>query len=122
MGIKLHLDIDTNLGNTSELYIRVENLQINYRIGSMVAGVTVWLSEEHYIKAAETNCFLPAGQVESTVICFPEDIVVEIPVIFSMPVAVGNVTAKCYGNLQKQLIKLFSTSKDRVEIVNDGSI
>ena len=47
MGVLLKADLDTNLGSTKEIYIRIENINLNRTFGRVKVAVTYWIDQDH---------------------------------------------------------------------------
>lgn len=46
MGLKLNVDIDTALGQTKELYIRIESITVHRTFGRVTVAITAWKSKK----------------------------------------------------------------------------
>lgn len=72
MGIRIALDLDTDLGNSREVYVKIETLNINRVTNTLGIGVTLWLLKKYSDKARKGDSILPFGQICSTVILYRE--------------------------------------------------
>lgn len=74
MGIKLHLDIETNRGPTSELYIRIDSWKVNMSINEITFTTTSWLDKtyaDRFLRKYYTDELNPAiGLVQAKVIYY----------------------------------------------------
>lgn len=74
MGIKLHLDIETNRGPTSELYIRIDSWKVNMSINEIIFTTTSWLDKtyaDRFLRKYYTDELNPAtGLVQAKVIYY----------------------------------------------------
>lgn len=124
MGLKFLMDIDTDRGNTFEMYLRIDNIQINSITKQIKVAVTLWESEEESIKANSGNSFIPLGQVGYRVIYYAIDSKdplgkeINIPVLFNIPYPKDwkgiELFEYCYHFIKNNLTDLFDSS----EIVN----
>lgn len=74
MGIKLHLDIETNRGPTNELYIRIDSWKINMSINEIIFTTTTWLDKtyaDRFLREYYTDELKPAiGLVQAKLIYY----------------------------------------------------
>ena len=120
MGLRLSIDLDTNLGNTQEAYVRIESIVVNRTIGKIFVGITVWLSKSiHDLAKADGNSFVLSGQIENFVVSYedtknnPHGLELTIPLFYEFdiePRAETNLYRFCYRKLLKELKKVLGTN------------
>lgn len=119
MGLRLAIDLDTNLGNTQEAYVRIESINVNRSSKKIYVGVTIWLSKSVYDLAKESNSYSMSGLLENKVVSY-EDIInnpygldIEIPVFYEfdiIPGAEDNLYDYCYKQLTEKLKQVLNSN------------
>ena len=74
MGIRLHVDLETNRGPTNKLYIRIDSWKINMTVGEIKFTTTSWLDKSYgdkFLRKYSTDSLNPAvGLVGGKVIYY----------------------------------------------------
>jgi len=73
MGLRLNIDLDTTAGPSKEVYVKIENIQLNRTFGKVNVGLTYWMSKE-ISDAVQDNSqsHFPKGQVGDKVIYYED--------------------------------------------------
>lgn len=131
MGLLLALDLDTNLGNTTNAYLHIDSLHISSVNKSIIVGVTLWFSQEDYEKARQGNSFLPFGQISHQVVYYSEKSItilgdeIQIPAVYYIEIPKGwdykDPYSLCYSHIKSELIKLFH-SESILDCKENGSV
>lgn len=86
MGVLLKADLDTNLGSTKEIYIRIENINLNRTFGRVKVAVTYWIDQDHSEVFKHSEDRHPVGQISNTIVLYDEENSlgeeVELPTVF----------------------------------------
>ena len=76
MGIRLHVDLETNRGPTNELYIRIDHFKINRTVAKIGISTTIWLNKEladRKLKRSANDPIQPSiGLVNPKVVYYPD--------------------------------------------------
>jgi len=74
MGLRLHVDLETNRGPTNELYVRIDSWKLNMTIGEIKFTTTSWLDKSYgdkFLRKYATDSLNPAvGLVGGKVIYY----------------------------------------------------
>lgn len=77
MGIRLHVDLETNRGPTNELYIRIDHINFNRTVGDVKFSTTLWLNKEvgdRSLKKMADDPIQPSiGLVDPKVVYYPDE-------------------------------------------------
>lgn len=88
MGLLIHADIDTNLGSSKKVYIRIENINLNRTFGKVKIAVTYWVDQDHSEQFKHSLLRHPKGQISNFLILYSEQNKegeeVELPTYFEM--------------------------------------
>ena len=71
MGVLLNMDLDTDLGSSKKVYVRIENINLNRTFGKVGVAVTYWIDQEYsnlFKNSEDRNC---KGQISNLVIYYP---------------------------------------------------
>ena len=86
MGLSIRSDLDTNLGSSSDVYIRIENINLNRTFGKVKVAVTYWVDQEHSEVFKHSEDRHPKGQIANRVIFYSDDNTlgeeIELPTVF----------------------------------------
>lgn len=90
MGLIIHSDLDTNLGASEKVYIRIENLTLNRTFGKVKVAVSYWIDQDHseIFKHSLERC--PKGQISNKIIFYPDETEdslgeeITLPVLFEL--------------------------------------
>lgn len=72
MGVVLKADLDTNLGSSKKIYIRIENINLNRTLGRVKVAVTYWVDQEHSELFKHSLDRHPKGSISNKVILYGE--------------------------------------------------
>ena len=72
MGLRLRSSIDTNLGPTDKLYVRVDNINVNRIYRTVRVGVTYWFDKDTADSSRERNSRLSKGMVSNKIIIYED--------------------------------------------------
>ena len=59
MGVLLNMDLDTDLGSSKKVYVRIENINLNRTFGKVGVAVTYWIDQEYsnlFKNSEDRNC------------------------------------------------------------------
>lgn len=73
MGLIIRSDLDTSLGASKKVYIRIENLTLNRTFGKVKVAVSYWVDQDHseiFKHSLERN---PKGQIANKIIFYPDN-------------------------------------------------
>tara|TARA_Y100000287_G_scaffold173033_1_gene160750 strand:+ start:474 stop:1025 length:552 start_codon:yes stop_codon:yes gene_type:complete len=74
MGLRLHVDLETNRGPTNKLYVRIDSWKVNMTIGEIKFTTTSWLDKSYgdkFLRKYATDALQPAvGLVGGKVIYY----------------------------------------------------
>lgn len=86
MGLKLKLDLETNLGPSKEVYSRIENINLNRTFGKVKVALTYWIDQESSKEEKHSQDRDPKNQIGTKVVYYRKlgDLGTEIdlPVVF----------------------------------------
>lgn len=88
MGLLIRADVDTSLGSSKEVYIRIENINLNRTFGKVKVAVTYWIDQNHSELFKHSTKRHPKGQIVNKLIFFSEEdpsldgMMVELPTCF----------------------------------------
>ena len=78
MGFKLNVDLETSLGPTQELYVRVESFNFNKVTSELGFQSTYWVDQKHAVRFNRLYLDEPiknaVGLVQERVLYFPDEI------------------------------------------------
>jgi hypothetical protein len=91
MGLVIHSDLDTNLGTSKKVYIRIENINLNRTFGKVKVAVTYWINQEYSEQFKHSIHRHPLGQISNFLILYDEGsfegIEVTLPTYFEFDLA-----------------------------------
>lgn len=73
MGVLLNMDLDTDLGASKKVYIRIENINLNRTFGKAGVAVTYWIDKSYSETFKHSSDRLPKGQISDLVVFYPDD-------------------------------------------------
>lgn len=121
MGLRITVDVDTTLGSSDRIYLRIDNIRVDRFYNYVEIGVTLWLDKQYSDKSKRGSIsFLPFGQIEHKVVCYSnvEDLLgeeLEIPSHFTYeynpPKDSVDVFDFCYKKIREDLLQIFPNSK-----------
>ena len=86
MGLRLKTDLETTLGPSKNVYVRVENINLNRTFGKIKAAVTYWIDRESSVDFKYSEDRNPENQISNHIIYYrnSSDLGQEInlPVVF----------------------------------------
>lgn len=72
MGLLLQADLETNLGASKKVYVRIENINLNRTFGKVKVAVTYWINQEHSEQFKHSTLRHPQGQISNTVVLYDD--------------------------------------------------
>jgi len=84
MGVVLRGNLDTNLGSSKGIYIRIENINLNRTFGKVKVAVTYWIEQEYSNLFKHSTSRHPEGQIINKVFWENEgeEQELELPLLF----------------------------------------
>jgi len=86
MGVVLNSSIDTNLGSSDKIYLRIENINLNRTFGKVTVAVTYWINQSYSETFKHSTSRYPKGQILNNVIYYGDDDIegeeITLPVLF----------------------------------------
>lgn len=87
MGLKLNIDTDTALGQTKELYIRIESITVHRTFGKVTVAITAWKSKKDSDISKDSRGQKVQGLIGNKIVYYETEgslgQEVEIPSVFS---------------------------------------
>ena len=74
MGVLLKGDLDTNLGSSKKIYIRIENINLNRTLGRVKVAVTYWIDQTYSDIFKHSENRHPKGVISNKIILYGEQI------------------------------------------------
>lgn len=72
MGVVLKADLDTDLGSSKNIYIRIENINLNRTLGRVKVAVTYWIDQEYSNNFKHSKDRHPKGSISNKIILYGE--------------------------------------------------
>lgn len=86
MGVLMNMDLDTDLGSSKKVYIRIENINLNRTFGKVGVAVTYWIDQTFSDTFKHSQDRNPRGQITNRVIYYEDEtsdgIELELPTFF----------------------------------------
>lgn len=85
MGVVLRGNLDTNLGSSKGIYIRIENINLNRTFGKVKVAVTYWVEQSYSDSFKHSTSRHPEGQIINKVFWEDsegEEHELELPLLF----------------------------------------
>ena len=91
MGLAIKADLDTDLGSSKKVYVRIENINLNRTFGRVKIGVTYWVDQKYSEVFKHSEDRHPQGQISDLVVFYEnEDSVgqeINLPTFFEFDLA-----------------------------------
>lgn len=119
MGLRLAMDLDTNLGNSQDVYVRIENINVNKTFRRIQVATTLWLSKSTSdLSKEEGSPLVPFGLIDKHVVSY-EDIVnnplgteLDLPVFFEFDLdesRTSDIYCYCYEKVEQVLSRVLNS-------------
>lgn len=70
MGLRIKTDLETNLGPSKNVYVRVENINLNRTFGKIKVAVTYWMDRESSVDFKYSESRNPENQISNHIIYY----------------------------------------------------
>lgn len=73
MGVLLNMDLDTDLGSSKKVYVRIENINLNRTFGKVGVAVTYWVDQSYSEAFKHSEGRFPKGQISNLIVFYENE-------------------------------------------------